>query len=141
LVIGTFNSAEAIVHNHGLMPAVRTLSIHRRCTSVVLPDLSAEDVRDYLEARFPGNEFAPALARLLHQHTDGNPLFVIGVIDHLRSRGHIVETAPGWALRMPLQQRDLGLPDDVRRLVENDLAELSPADRSVLQAASVAGED
>src|SRR5262249_27026954 len=131
LVIGTFRS-EAVGRDHGLMTAVRTLSIHRCCASVVLQDLSAEDVRHYLDARFPGNEFPPALARRIHQHTDGNPLFVIGVVDHLRSRGHIVETAPGWVLRMPVQQTDLGMPHDVQQLVENDLGELSPADRSVL---------
>jgi DNA-binding winged helix-turn-helix (wHTH) protein/predicted ATPase len=141
LVIGTFRPAEAIVREHVLMSSVRTLSVRRQCTELPLVELSEEDVRHFLHVRFPGSDLPPALARLIHQHTDGNPLFMVGVVDRLRSRGDILDTAPGWALRAPVEQIDLGVPDDVRLLIENDLAELSPADSGLLQAASVAGDD
>lgn len=141
LVVGTLRVADAIVSHHGLMKAVRRLSVRRQCVELPLSDLSEAEVYRYLERRFAGADFLPDLAQLICRRTDGNPLFMIGVVDHMLSRGHILHTAPGWALSAPLGELDLGVPDDVRLLIENDLYDLSPADRALFQAASVAGED
>jgi len=141
LLIGTYRPAEAVVHEHLLMSAVRTRHVRRQCVELPLSDLTAEGVQSYLQARFPGSDFPPALARLIHKHTDGNPLFMVAVVDRMLSRGDILDTAPGWALRAPPEKVDLGVPDDVGLLIENQLDDLSPADRALLQAASVAGDD
>jgi DNA-binding winged helix-turn-helix (wHTH) protein/predicted ATPase len=141
LVIGTFRPAEAIAQEHSLMKVMRTLALHRQCIELPLSYLSEADVLRYLEERFPGNDFPAALARLIRGHTDGNPLFMTGVTDHLLQQGSILDTAPGWKLRAPPETITLGIPDDVRLLIDNDLEGLSPADRGLLQAASVAGED
>ncbi|HME89820.1 MAG TPA: AAA family ATPase, partial [Myxococcaceae bacterium] len=141
LVIGTYRPAEAAVGEHPVLNAVRTLRAHRQCAELVLSDLPVEGVQDYLRARFPGNDFPSWLGRRIHQQTDGQPLFMVGVVDSLVSRGRIVDTAPGWALTVPSETVDLGVPDDVRLLIESQLDGLSPADRALLQAASVAGED
>jgi DNA-binding winged helix-turn-helix (wHTH) protein len=140
LLIGTFRPADAIVREHGLMNVVRTLAVRRQCVDLALSELRTEDVWHYLGERFPGNDFPPALAGVIHRHTDGNPLFMIGVVDRLLSRGDILETAPGWLLRPPFGTITLGVPDEVRLLIATGLDGLSPADRSLLQAASVAGE-
>jgi hypothetical protein len=139
LVIGTYRQADAIVGEHVLMSAVRALQMHRRSVELALDDLSEEAVSEYLDARFPGNDFAAPLARVIRAHTDGNPLFMVGVVDHMLSRGQILDTAPGWALHSPLDKIDLGVPDDVRLLIEDQFHGLSPADRALVQAASVAG--
>ena len=141
LVIGTYRPADAVVREHALMNAVRTLHVRRRCAELALSDLTVEGVQSYLHTRFPGSKFPPALARPIYSHTDGNPLFMVGVVDHLLSRGLILDTAPGWALRMPPDKLELGVPADVRLLIEHQLHGLSPADRALLQAASVAGND
>ncbi len=141
LVIGTYRPADAVVREHVLRRAVRTLHMRQQCVELPLSDLTEEGVRSYLQARFLGSDFPPALARLIHKHTDGNPLFVVGVVDHLLSRGQILDTMPGWALRMPPEKIDLGVPDDVRLLIENQFDGVSPADRALLQAASVAGNE
>src|SRR5262249_32701487 len=130
-----------IVREHVLMSVMRTLVVRRQCIELPLSDLHEEEVHRYLRERFPGSDFPPSLARLIHTHTDGNPLFVVGVTDHLLSQAYILDTEPGWALRGPLENIELGVPNDVRLLIENDLDALSPADRALLQAASVAGED
>jgi predicted ATPase len=141
LVIGTYRPAEAVVHEHPVHHVARTLQARRRCFELALSDLTVSEVQDYLRVRFPGNEFPSALAPRIHQDTDGNPLFVVGVVDSLLSRGHILETPPGWALPAPLEVIDLAVPDNVRLLIETQLDGLGPADRSLLQAASCAGED
>ncbi len=140
LVIGTYRPADAVVYEHVLMRAVRTLHVRRHCVEIALSDLTEEAVQSYLQARFPGSDFPLALARLIHKHTDGNPLFMSAVVDQLLSRGAILYTAPGWELHAPPETIDLGVPDSVRLLIESQLAGLSPADRALLQAASVAGD-
>lgn len=141
LVLGTYRPADAIVGEHVLMNAVRTLHVRRRCVEVALDDLSEEAVTAYLHARFPDNDFAPPLAPLVHAHTDGNPLFMVGVVDHLLSRGLILDTSPGWALHAPLEQIELPVPTDVRLLIEDQFRGLGPADHALVQAASVAGAE
>lgn len=141
LVIGTYRPAEVAVREHVLGATVRTLQRHEDCEELSLNDFAEEQVRSYLAARFPGGEFPPALARLIHTHTGGHPLFVVAVVDHMLSRGWILDTAPGWALTTPPEMIDLGVPDDVRRMLETQFHALSPAERDLLEAASVAGND
>lgn len=140
LVIGTYRPADAIVREHVLMSIARTLRVRRQCVELSLPDLTLDAVRNYFQTRFPGSDFPPQLARRVHQHTAGHPLFVTAVVDQMLSRSHILDTAPGWALHALPEQIDLGVPDDVRLLIENQIDDLSPADRALLEAASVAGD-
>jgi predicted ATPase len=139
LVICTYRPAEVAVHEHVLASAVRSLQAQRQCAELPLHDLGETAVGSYLAARFPGADFPAALAHRIHAHTGGHPLFVVALVDHLVSRGWILDTAPGWALSAPLETIDLGVPDDVRHVIEAQLHRLSPAERAVLEAASVAG--
>jgi DNA-binding winged helix-turn-helix (wHTH) protein/type II secretory pathway predicted ATPase ExeA/tetratricopeptide (TPR) repeat protein len=141
LVIGTYRAAEAVVQHRVLSRAARTLQMRRQCVDLPLHDLSTEEVERYLEERFPGADFAPALARLLHEYTDGNPLLVVAVVENMLSRGWILETAPGWALSTPVQKLQPEMPDDARRMIEMQFDGLSPADRWLLQVASVVGKE
>lgn len=138
LVIGTYRPAEAAVSEHILAQAVRSLETRRRAEQIPLHNLTAGDVRDYLELRYPAADFA-RLAAMVHDYTDGNPLFVVAVVDHLVSRGWILETEPGWALSGALQKGDLEVPDDARRVIQMQFQSLPPSDREWLEVASVAG--
>jgi DNA-binding winged helix-turn-helix (wHTH) protein/predicted ATPase len=141
LVIGIYRPVEAVVTEHALAQAVRTLQVRRQCMELPVHELTEPDVGSYLHERFPGARFPSGLARMLHRHTDGNPLFLAAVIDHMLSRGWILDTSPGWALTARLDQIDLGVPDDVRRTIAAQFDCLAPADQSLLRAASVAGTE
>src|SRR5262249_37646658 len=118
-----------------------TLQLRRKCVDLPVHELTRDEVRRYLELRFPGADFTSALAPVLHDYTDGTPLFVVAVVDHLLSRGWILETAPGWALITSAEKLRLEVPDDVQRMIEMQLDSLSPLDRRLLEAASVAGHE
>lgn len=139
LVIGTYRPAEIAVHEHVLGNAVRAMQLRRQCTEIPVHEFTEEGVRGYLEARFPGAQLPPTLAQRLHAHTDGNPLFVASVVDHMLSSGLILDTAPGWSFVANVEMRDLGLPDDARRMIDTQLEGLTPADRALLEVASVVG--
>ncbi len=141
LIIGTYRPAAVSVQEHALAGAARALLERRRCTELPLHDLDLGAVRRYLGARFPDGDFTAPLAQRVHAHTGGQPLFVVAVVEHLLSRGLILDTAPGWALATALDRIDLGTPQDVRRMIEAQLQRLSPAERQLLEVASVAGQD
>jgi len=141
LLIGTYRPAEIIVQEHALSQAVRTLQVRRQCVELPVHELTEAGVRSYLQARFPGAHLPPELAPLLHQHTDGNPLFVVAVVEDMLARGAILDTSPGWAFAATLHQSVRGVPEDARRIIATQFERLGPADQSLLQAASVAGTE
>ena len=83
--------------------------------------------------------FPKSLAGLIHEQTDGNPLFMVAVIDQLISRGWLVATEPGWALAVPLATLRLEVPDDLREMIRFQFHGMGPKDSSLLEAASVSG--
>jgi DNA-binding winged helix-turn-helix (wHTH) protein/tetratricopeptide (TPR) repeat protein len=139
LVIGTYRPAEASVQEHGLLRAQHTLRLRHQCTEIALEYLTRADVEAYLDRRFPGAEFPKALAGLIHEHTNGNPLFMVAVTNQLIVRGWLVATDPGWALAAPLETLRLEVPDDLRGMIRFQFQGMGPADRSLLEAASVHG--
>lgn len=141
MVIATYRPAEVAVHHLELGQTVRTLQLHRRCITLPVHELDEAALTRYLEARFPGAALPPTLAPALLAHTDGNPLFVHAVVEHLLSRGAILDTAPGWSFTVPPDALQLGVPDDARRLIASQLGNLSPADQALLDAASAAGTE
>ena len=141
LVIGSYRPAELVVQDHVLAPAVRAMCLQRHALELPLHEFSEADVGRYLTARFPGAELPASLSRRVYAHTDGNPLFVSAVVDQILSRGWILDTAPGWTFSPALDTVDLGLPDGARQMIETQFEALSPADRVLLEAASVAGNE
>lgn len=139
LVIGTYRPAEASVQDHPLLRARHTLQLRRQCSEIALEYLTRADVEAYLDRRFSGAEFPKALAGVIHEQTDGNPLFMVAVIDQLIARGWLVATDPGWALTVSLETLRLEVPDDLRDMIRFQFQGMGPSDRSLLEAASVHG--
>ena len=139
LVIGTYRPAEASLQEHPLLRAKHTLQLRRQCAEIALEYLTRADVEAYLTRRFPRAEFPKALAGIIHEHTDGNPLFMVAVIDQLITRGWLVATDPGWALAVPLETLRLEVPDNLREMIRFQFHAMGPADRSLLEAAGVSG--
>jgi len=98
LIIGTYRPVEVIVHAHPLHAVKQDLQLHDHCTELPLAPLSAAAVAAYLVERFPGHRFPAAMTTWLHQHTDGNPLFLVTMAQALVEQGVLEEQDSGWAL-------------------------------------------
>ncbi|MDQ4076490.1 MAG: AAA family ATPase [Chloroflexota bacterium] len=139
LIVGTYRSSDVQVHDHPLRAVARELQVRGQCTEVALPFLSRTEVEAYLSLRFPGLDQPGKLARLLHQRTDGNPLFTQVVVDTWVSQGALAEDDGRWIQQAPLEELTNKVPDSLRRLIEQQLAELDSEEQEILEAASVAG--
>jgi DNA-binding winged helix-turn-helix (wHTH) protein len=139
LVIGTYRSVDVIVARHPLRALIQELRVRRQCEDIALPFLREPHVGAYLAQRFGGHAFKPELARAVHRRTDGNPLFMVRVVDELIAL-RVVEAEDGrWRLRKPLDDIARAVPEGLRLLVEKQIARLKPEAQRLLEVASVLG--
>jgi predicted ATPase len=89
LIVGTYRSVEMRAEDQPLCTIKQELELHRNCEELRLKPLSEEDVAGYLAKRFSsnGSPQSDGLAAMIHERTDGNPLFMINVVDYLVDAG------------------------------------------------------
>jgi DNA-binding winged helix-turn-helix (wHTH) protein/tetratricopeptide (TPR) repeat protein len=139
MLIGTYRPAQVVALDHPIQQVRTLLKARSRCEDIVLPYLRPRDVFAYLERRFPGSRVADDVADIVHAHTDGNPLFMIVLVDHLVARGWLAKGETAWRLTATPSMIEQEVPDNLRQLIEGQLRFFSQEERDVLEVASVAG--
>lgn len=135
LVVGTYRPAEVAGEQQPLASLVRDLLRQGQCVELGLPSLDVAAVEEYLGRRCgTASDDGAALARVLHARTEGNPLFLVSVVDDLLARGLLVRDEHGWSLSGHVEA-----PRTVRHLLESELDRLDAAERALLEVASLAG--
>jgi tetratricopeptide (TPR) repeat protein len=140
LIMGTYRPAEAVVHAQSVRRVMQELQVHGQGVELPLGYLSEGEVARYLTQRFTASTLPQGLARVLHQRTEGNPLFLV-VVDELMRQGLLQEETVGWSLVGSMEAAVVGVPENLRKLSDQQLERLSPAAQEILEAASVAGSE
>jgi tetratricopeptide (TPR) repeat protein len=143
LLIGSLRAGQGAAADHPVQPIRHDLQAKGLCEEVALPALSADDVRAYLEARFAGAR-AAALRRLavrVHQRTEGNPLFMLNMVNDLLARGLLVWRERGWDVDGSIDRATEEIPAGLRELIDRAVQDLAPSARQTLEAASVVGDE
>ena len=141
MLIGTYRTVELIVSGHPLKSVKQELLAKQQCDELPLEYLNEDAVGKYLAIRFPGNRFPAGLARLIHERTEGNPLFMVNAVDFLVTEGLIVEHQHGAELVVEIGKVEVGVPDSIKQMIEKQLNHLDADKRRTLEAASVAGAE
>ncbi len=81
------------------------------------------------------------LAHFIHRRTDGNPLFMVNVTNELVAREIVTNRDGQWEIQDALAGDNIGVPENLRQLIEQQLARVNPDERKILEAASVAGAE
>ena len=139
MLIGTFRNVELVVSGHPLKAVKQELLAKQLCKELPLEYLTEAAVSDYLSVTFPLNRFPPGLARLIHQRTDGNPLFMVNTVNYLLEVGLIVLRENTWEPRVDISNVELGVPDNIKQMIERHVDHLDTETQRTLEAASVAG--
>jgi DNA-binding winged helix-turn-helix (wHTH) protein/predicted ATPase len=139
LVLGTYRPADARMRGHPLQAAVRELKMHKRCDELPLTSLTEAAVAEYLTTRFPGTALPAGLAPLVHQRTEGHPLFMVNVVDAWEAEGWLEAGEEHLRLRRGLDELAQGVPEGLRQMLAQQFERLSVEEQQVLEAASVAG--
>src|SRR6202521_1364517 len=125
--------------DHPLMAITQELLTHQLCHEINLQRFTQPEVVEYLAAASPRSEFPDGLAEEVHRHTEGNPLFIVALLELLTRRGLVSRENGVWQVRVPLAEIDLGVPETLRQMIETQIERLSAEEQRTLEAASVLG--
>jgi DNA-binding winged helix-turn-helix (wHTH) protein/tetratricopeptide (TPR) repeat protein len=139
MVVGTYRPAELIASRHPLKAVKQELFARGECEELPLEYLTRDAVRQHIAARFPVNTFPEDLVAVIHERTEGNPLFMVNTIEHLIAERFIESQDGRWRLTVPITRVKVGVPESIRQLIEAQLDRLDERDQRTLEAASVAG--
>lgn len=140
MLVATYRPVEVILSGSPLRKLKQDLLMHRLCREIALERLTQAEVEEFLAARFSDSALALLLAAPIHRRSDGNPLFMVALVDQLLEKGLIQEEQGRWLVTERIERLDPDLPETLRQMVETQIEHLAAHERSVLRAASVAGQ-
>ena len=139
MLIGTYRPVDVTLAEHPLKAVKRDLLVHHLCREIALEPLGEAEVAEYLAIESPGLAPPEGLAKLIYRHTEGNPMFMVAAIDHLRDRGQVVVENGSWQIKVPLATINLEAPESLRQMIELQIEKLGEEEQRVLEVASVTG--
>jgi len=139
LVLGSYRPSDVALQDHPLSRVRWELQTHRLCAELPLDAFSWEELGAYLALRFPEGLFPEDISRAILQRTGGHPLFVVNLIDYLLAEGKLRQSGEEWCLAGGIDSLMHGVPDDIRHLIEHQIARLGAGEQRLLEAAGVAG--
>src|SRR5262249_45403054 len=139
LVISAYRSTDIRRANHPLDVVKNELHLHRQCEELSLRFLAEEAVSEYLIARFPNSTLPATLGPSICKRTEGNPLFMVNMIDNIARQGFIAQRQGAWTVQVNVHDIEEKIPDRLQQLIEQQIDLLEPYDRLLLEVASVAG--
>ena len=141
MVVGTYRPVDVILSGHPLRGVKRELQAHCLCHELPLEYLSEEAVAQYLAARFPGRQLPGRLRHTVYRRTEGNPLFMVNLVEYLIDHKVIAEEQGLWKLCVECSEVEHGVPSSIKELIEKQIERLSADERAVLESASATGMD
>lgn len=139
LLVGTLRADDTLLQAHPAASLARRLASHAQTTALALPLLSSAQVLQLIERRFGDAELASRLAPQLQRQSEGHPLFLNALLDHLVEQGRLVSGTRGWVLAEDAASGLAVLPDRLRTMIEVRLAGLAAEEQTLLEAASAIG--
>ena len=139
ILIGTYRPVDVTLAQHPLKTLKQDLLVHQLCREIVLQPLTEGEVAEYLTIETPGVALPQGLAALIHQHSEGNPLFMMSILDDLRDRSMIAIESGTWQIKVPIESVHLEVPESLREMIELQIEKLSADEQRVLEIASVGG--
>jgi tRNA A-37 threonylcarbamoyl transferase component Bud32/tetratricopeptide (TPR) repeat protein len=141
LLIVTARPSELAQTRHPLLPLKLDLLARGLCREIVPGLLDEEAIERYVVLQFPEHTFPPGVAGIIHQRTDGNPLFVADLIRDLRRRQIVRQQDGRWIMAEDLSTLERELPESIRSLIQRKMDALEDVDRRLLASAAVQGVD
>ena len=129
--------------DHPLRRIKHDLLLRQLCTEIALAPLNQTAVSQLLTTELQQEALPPGLTAFVHQHSEGNPLFAVAIVEHLIARRCLVreglEPAAAWVAGAPFEELDGDVPDRLAQMIELEVECLSPDEQRILGAGSVMG--
>jgi predicted ATPase/GTPase SAR1 family protein len=141
LIVATGRPSELAQARHPFLSLKLDLLGRGLCREILPSYLDVPSIDRYIALQFPEHSFPTGFSTLIHDRTEGNPLFMSDLLRDLRRR-QVLQLKDGrWILADHLSSIARELPESVRSLIQRKLDALEDTDRRLLSAASVQGMD
>ncbi len=139
-VVGTYRDTELRAEDP-LASLLADVSSEPGVSRIAIAGLGQEDIAALLERLGGGGagREGAAIARVLREETDGNPLYVVELLRALLESGELHSSEEGWTASSSIFTTSL--PGSVREAILRRVRRLDPRVLSALSAASVIGRD
>lgn len=135
LLLCTYRDVE-VGRQHPLGKALRDLEREHLVNRISVRRLGTDDTTHLIAARM-GQDISDDFTRLIHRHTDGNPLFVQEVLRALVERGDVYRRDGRWERK---EIAAIEVPESVRATIADRVSRLSEPAQETLRDASVLGQ-
>jgi predicted ATPase/DNA-binding winged helix-turn-helix (wHTH) protein len=140
LVVAIFSPRNADAE-HPLKALKQDLLVRRLGSEIVLGPLSKTAVKEILSKELKQEALPAGLSSFVHRNSEGNPLFVMALLEHLIAERFLVrvdrEGAKVWEQRAPYQEMEAGVPDGLAQMIELEIERLNPEEQRMLEAGSL----
>ena len=141
LVLATYRPIDVMIGGHPIRTIHQDLQIHGRCTELALDRLSRAEVEQYIALRFNEAGMVQALAEEVFRRTQGQPLFVVSLVDYFVAQRAIVEVDGHWRLAAEEAISQEGMPHDLRDMITAQIDRLNSDEKQLLETANAAGAE
>ena len=139
MLIATCRPAEMAGSALPLDALKHDLVAHHLGRDIELPPLTDAEIAQYLAEGQTGATVPKELVSLLHRHTEGNPLFMVAVLEHMLEAGLVAHEPSGWRLCCSASEIAVQVPETLRQMIGAQIGRLSGPEQRVLEAAAIAG--
>ena len=117
------------------------LLVRRLGSEILVGPLSKTAVKEMLSKELKQEALPAGLSSFVHRNSEGNPLFVMALLDHLIAERFLVrverEGVRAWEQRAPYQEMEAGVPNGLAQMIELEIERLSPEEQRMLEAGSL----
>ena len=137
MVVGTWSPQNERAE-HPLKALKQDLLVRRLASEIAMGPLGKNAVRELLVRELSQEALPAGLASFVHRNSEGNPLFVMAILEHLIVERFLVRDAKNnWEQRAPYQEMEAGVPDGLAQMIELEIERLKPEEQRMLEAGSL----
>jgi tetratricopeptide (TPR) repeat protein/predicted Ser/Thr protein kinase len=139
LIVVTYRPTEFLIQKHPFVSTMRDLQGRGDCREMNLEFLTRDEIEQYLALKFSNQRLPRSFGDVIYAKTEGNPLFVVDVLDYLCERHVLSHERDEWILTRTVPDIARDLPESVRGMIQRKIDTFDAANRRLLVAASVQG--
>ena len=140
LILAAYRSEDAIEDNNGqahqLLQTLRLVRRENLVNEIKLSGLTLTEIR-LLAENMIGCNIESSLAKILECKSQGNPLFIVESLRMLSEKQSTAIDKDRWCLSTD----ELGVPMKIKDIILSRVTKLKPAERKLLDVASVVGSN
>ncbi|MGB9030088.1 MAG: AAA family ATPase, partial [Acidobacteriaceae bacterium] len=146
MVVGTCGPGDATgrgVGEHPWKGLRQNLLMRHLCAEMALAPLSRTAVKELLARELEQEKLPTGLTGFVHQHSEGNPLFAIAILEHLIARRFLVRAGMNgrsrWEPTGAFEEMEADVPERLAQMIEQEIEGLTAEEQRILGAGSAMG--